>query len=353
MKTYRLPPCLFYDIEHMENWLEEMASKGLFLKKIGRFASFVKKEPQQVRYRLEPLPKKFSIFSHQHVDPLDETIAFNESAGWHFVTKYFYFAIYMTEDINAPELHTDPEVQALTYDRIIKKLKRDAFIMLVLLALLFYVIIKAGTAKFFMEMSNYYLISFSLLLIVGIIDAFLQFKFIYQIRKQLQENQPLKHSKSIHQLSKFYYFLNWASLLAIIAVNIYYFSVFSDPIENNDEIPLSEYQEIIPFNTLDDLIDSKSNEIPEGFIKNTTNLFANRRIDYYETLSSSDYHLEIKYYDCKIEKMAMTLAKNLYDIDYRWYKEWSEFEIMDTNKLPEGTIYHYKCGNGREKNHFS
>lgn len=54
-KTRRCLPCADHDVEAMESWLTDLAAQGWFLARDGfclAWATFVRGEPRQVRYRL-------------------------------------------------------------------------------------------------------------------------------------------------------------------------------------------------------------------------------------------------------------------------------------------------------------
>lgn len=54
----RIPPLSPLDIVGMERWLEQMAAKGLFLRRYrDSFCIFTKGEPKRPRYRLEANPR--------------------------------------------------------------------------------------------------------------------------------------------------------------------------------------------------------------------------------------------------------------------------------------------------------
>lgn len=112
---YRIPMCPYYDIGAIEGWLEKMAEKGLILDKDGyvfRFFQFQKAQPQAIRYRLEANTASALDLLPQDV-PDAEALSLNEELGWEYVCAYQDFHIYRTSDPNAPELNTDPVVQAM------------------------------------------------------------------------------------------------------------------------------------------------------------------------------------------------------------------------------------------------
>ena len=59
MMTVKRPiPCSLYDIQGMQDWLDEMALQGLFFQNFTRrndAANFLVDAPRPVRYRLDPV----------------------------------------------------------------------------------------------------------------------------------------------------------------------------------------------------------------------------------------------------------------------------------------------------------
>lgn len=113
-KYYHLVPCPSYDVEVMERWLEAEARDGYFLTEDGFLfgvATFEKKDPARVRYRLEP--KEVMDWSAESLFPSEEARALCEEYGWTYVADRGKFFIYRSEMVAARELNTDPEVQAM------------------------------------------------------------------------------------------------------------------------------------------------------------------------------------------------------------------------------------------------
>ncbi len=115
-------PCPDYDLEGTESWLEAMAGRGYFLRK-ARFglAGFCKGAPAPVRYRLNAT--RGTVLEDNWSAPDGEEAALSAAAGWHCVCARGKFFIYACGDAAAPELHTDPAVQALQ----LKSIRTDAY----------------------------------------------------------------------------------------------------------------------------------------------------------------------------------------------------------------------------------
>ena len=140
---YRIPPCPAYDIPGMESWLEDMAARGLHLEKDGFFgllASFTEGPPKKERFRLEATDRNGGLFSEEY-DPEDEALQMLREMGWTYRARRGQFHIYSTDDPDAPELNTDPQVQAVTMAALTKylwKRLRDGLILTFFYLLLYF-----------------------------------------------------------------------------------------------------------------------------------------------------------------------------------------------------------------------
>lgn len=130
-----IPPYPDYDIRGTETWLEEMARKGHFLEP-GRafrhgFAYFVRGNPQSLRYRLVPPEGKINAQPPGSVHPSEEQLRRMEDFGWHYITYRGQYHIYACSDPNAPDMNTDPQVQALALNVTQKRMRSWLLFVLV------------------------------------------------------------------------------------------------------------------------------------------------------------------------------------------------------------------------------
>ena len=122
--VYKLRPSDYWRIGEHESWFADMAAQGLYLKKMGiHFAKFVKGEPQKMRYRIDVSMKKRL--------PAEQIEIYAES-GWDYVTSYGHFNVFSSPDeLEAPELHTDPAEQSYTLRELDKKLRFNAVVVII------------------------------------------------------------------------------------------------------------------------------------------------------------------------------------------------------------------------------
>lgn len=111
--VYKTTPVSLYDIQGLENWLEEQAKKGLFpLRITGDFTRFERREAVPApRFRLE------AANDRDLVEP--ERLELYQEAGWQYVGKIscLYF-LFCTFDPAAPELHTDLVTRGISLEHL-------------------------------------------------------------------------------------------------------------------------------------------------------------------------------------------------------------------------------------------
>lgn len=112
----RVIPFESCDIPVIQNWLENMAEKGLFFKECGVFFSkFEKGEPKDMRYRLD-------FCDVVACDIPDEKKELYERSGWNVVGDFKNDCVVIcTDDPDAPEIYTDCELLAKPLKSIISK----------------------------------------------------------------------------------------------------------------------------------------------------------------------------------------------------------------------------------------
>ncbi len=121
-------PCSIYDMEGLQNWLDEMALQGLFLERISfhndRFI-FRTGKPRTVRYRLDPIVPGYNY---------DERRELYAQVGWEFAdTVTSLYCVYFCADPTVPELYTDPQSLSCAVKQLFRRLlRKDGLFFLVL-----------------------------------------------------------------------------------------------------------------------------------------------------------------------------------------------------------------------------
>lgn len=153
-RVYKLTPVSMYDVRRLEQWLEEMAAKGLFLETYRpKICTFVKGEPKKVRYRLEP------FYKLPGEEPPGNMVELFRECGWVYVGYVgCEMLIFSASDPHAPEPHTDPDIHLEQWNKLYQRARKDlmqrALFMLVYLAIAAVFLFWGGTPLTKLLVSN-------------------------------------------------------------------------------------------------------------------------------------------------------------------------------------------------------
>ena len=119
------------DIKAVERWLNDMAARGLFLSSTGSsWWRFYEDEPEEVRYRLEPVGERDGKLDHLKNEDY-------EKMGWKYVASHKdWYHIYLAQSGTAEELHTDPFVKSMLFQKYQKSLWSIALSDMIILGVL-------------------------------------------------------------------------------------------------------------------------------------------------------------------------------------------------------------------------
>ena len=252
--VHRIIPCPDYDVTGVESWLSYMAEQGYILRDGGVFrgiAEFDRCEPEKVRYRLQPAQKGFVLYDND--EPDDDEVELNGAFGWKYVAKYGVFHIYRADDIDAREMDTDPEVQAMAMNSLHRSQRFNIIWMsiwiIVYLALVF-------TSQPFLSMVNRgSLISIALVLcvIIFIVTGLVKAVSLYRLRRKILDGDSLGSGTNWRKGARIYTVKAVVGIIAYVAMIVFgCMFILSDGTDRN-QMPLSEYQGEVPFRTITDL----------------------------------------------------------------------------------------------------
>lgn len=192
--VYKLTPVSDYDIQGTESWLQDMALRGLYLKKYrSLFCTFTPGPAKKTRYRIEPYRR--AVDDDLPCAMLD----LYEEYGWECVGDINReMLIFSTQDENAPELHTDPAIQGEQWKKLYKRARRDTVITPLFTL---FVISCAGVLLFdqgipitnFITSSLLLVVLLCICLLVNIPSVFLKKRDLELILQQLEDGTPLEH----------------------------------------------------------------------------------------------------------------------------------------------------------------
>ncbi len=235
----RLTPVDPYDCIALESWLEDMAGKGLYLKKFRPlFCTFERGEPVELRYRVEPWRR------HWDEDLPQAMLELYADCGWEYVGEISRdLLIFSARDPAAPEPHTDPELQRGQWERVRSSLLRGALgiaaIFAMLLAGIVYNLWREGRPILNLLTTNTPLLLVLLSVYLFQFAEYLrQERQIAKITQQLREGVPLEHRAMYlrRRLSGLAGFTGLVALLVLLLVCQWFFPFAGGPARNLDRL---------------------------------------------------------------------------------------------------------------------
>lgn len=316
--VYRLVPCPCYEVEACESWLTDMAAQGLFVEKLGRtLARFRRGLPQTVRYRLTAARLKGSWLDVVPSEPLSTEKALYAEYGWEFICSQQEFFLYVCRDSQAPELHTDPAVQALS----LKMARKSAWWALVggiaVLAVQYFLNGRGRLARLLAEMPLLSLCMY--LYLFGVL--FLAARDLYHIlrlSRRLGRGYAPDHRKNWHPTAWTYRISHGITLCSFSLVLLLAFGNFVQASFNQ---PITNYQGPLPFATLQDLSDGTlvQDEDEYNTLERRQSLLAPTILEYRESgvilqeeEAPWDTSLTVQYYDTRSPWLAQLLMNDLH-----------------------------------------
>ena len=256
-RVYRLVPCPWYDVEGIESWLESMAQEGLFLRKeahFGGFTSFEQGEPKTVRYRLEAAQRSTSFLSESGGEPDAEAVEMSGELGWEYLTKCGQFYIYACDEPDAPELNTDPSVQAMALSYV-RKDGRDSAIVNVLWVLLLLGLTWYGRCWLLLALQHSsWLVLLTAVMIIGeMVFGIKRVLMIRRLRKKLLEGNQPDRKKDWKKHAFGYRAGRLLSVLVAVVWVVGACAYWMNSVENPNEIPITEYQGELPYLRLSEI----------------------------------------------------------------------------------------------------
>ena len=194
MNVCKITPVSVYDVRGLESWLEDMARRGLFLKRLRpAFSTFQRGPAQPLRYRVEPCRRIMDD------TPPQAMLDLYQDFGWHFVCDAnSELLVFSTQDPEAPEPHSDPELQGALWKKLYRSKRRGfLFILVVTLALLVLLPVflfgKGAPTLTLLTTTAPVLIVYLVFFLVTLPGYWAEAQRLGLIVKQLEEGVPLDH----------------------------------------------------------------------------------------------------------------------------------------------------------------
>lgn len=193
---YKLTPVSMYDAQGLESWLEDMAKRGLFLKKFGSiWCSFEKGPAQALRYRVEPVREQDSDEGWGRPSPMKELY---QDFGWSCTANIgSSMLIFSTGDENAPELHTDPELQSGLWKKLYRRARWSFWFQILLMTVVIAMLcIQLWTGNFVRSLitsTTPIILLYLPLILFQIPDSWAELQKLALMVGQLEAGVPLNH----------------------------------------------------------------------------------------------------------------------------------------------------------------
>lgn len=317
----RLAPCPPYDVEACESWLQDMARQGLILELWGRLdVRFRREAPRPVRYRLTAARLKGNVLFSPPGSPDAGEKALYEEAGWHFVCRQNEFYIYACDDPAAPELHTDPAVQALS----LKMACRSAVFSFAGWA----IVIALRSSELFSGDGFLNLVEHPLTALVFafcylslMLTSLQNLYCIFSLRRKLKRSLPPDHHKNWRWSAPLHRCVNGLWRLALPFLIVLLFCVIFHPDRSAYLRNTEEEKAAMPFATMEDLAEGTfvPGEERYQYSELRRSLLAPTIWEYSESgqivqggRAVLDTYMTVDYYDTLLPLLARLLAPALH-----------------------------------------
>ncbi|MBR2627257.1 MAG: DUF2812 domain-containing protein [Peptococcaceae bacterium] len=340
--TIRMSPCPVYDIAGMEQWLNDMAAKGLWLCRYTMgLAVFAKREPANLHYQLALLPYE-PLMEKGLPAAQDEMIALCEEYGWQYVTKRGRFGIFMTEDEKAQTLHSDVQLESAEYEEL-RRQEKSAFrsnLLWLLIIAPFMLFEKNVLLNCLSVGTELYLLVFAAMT-WHVVNNVRNISQLRRLEQQLQHGESLcslrvKQRPAAYRIYALVPTVCFILIFVMLASKMSYNYNWMYDETKNDTVTLAEYQKPLPFARLEDVIDGVDIDIDtndtikvEHDILAPLMLTVSQHNRYrMEDGITQNYGVYVQYYKMIHPALAMQLAKERHNEDKeRWEKYYTEYSL--------------------------
>ena len=363
-RLFLLPPCPPYDVEATESWLGDMAEKGWMLEKESIFlgvAVFEKAEPAHVRYRLEASSRRVGDFDDNGGAPDPEAEEMNADFGWEYVARRGQFHIYRSPAGSGPELHTDPQVQALALKSLEKRQIHQLLSLLLIHGVnLFAVHLRGGSLLLSAAAAGLPITLLTAFLALWLIaDPVREAVHLGRLKKRLAAGQPLRHDGDWRRGRTGYYARRLIHLLLFLTWLLVLLHLWTGKIEGRGKEALVDYKGILPFADMRDFAEGDfrltGSDMLNSSVTDKSNAFVRRYVDLEEHArilrpdgTVLDGGLYVTYFDARWDWLAKALAGEFLRVDIRkTVQGWRESLEYPDLGLDEATAYrnfiHFPC----------
>ncbi len=251
----RMCPCPVWDMPKMESWLEDMARQGYEIFDVSKRLPMIRfrlGRKKNLRYRMEPAKKMV------HPDELQQKLY--KDLGWDYICWFHGFYIYSSADPDAPELHTDPQVRALTIQALKKHLYKHILFLTIYVVVLFVLQLYLGLVYSFIYLGSLFSICFITITVWEFFDLAFALRRTKELITALESGSPVPVKENWYRQARTYRVL-LSALIIIVALGMTErcVMVLSDVLNVNPlECPLEQWDRPLPFPIASDLADAES-----------------------------------------------------------------------------------------------
>lgn len=331
----RIPPVPPYDVRGTEQWLEQMARKGLHLAEDGVTAEvclFRKGAPKKTKYRLQPAQKQAGPFDANNGEPDAEARELCEAEGWEYAARRGQFYIYRS-DAPAVELDTDPAVRAIALNAVKKRFAGNAFWTVMYLALWLFLRLKGLFISMFAAVGTPEVLLTVFVFLAEIICSVRGAVWINRLR-----HGPAEEREERAKPSWLYPAARVIRTLLTVCWFILIFITTLNRASGSDRVPLEEYGFDVPFATLQEIFPG---DLYDPFPMQSFNYVIDKRdvltpvnIEWDENADvlgpegkKVDAGLDVTYVNYRFEFMAKRAAKEA----LQWAKRQKYYEPEEIN----------------------
>lgn len=211
----------YRECDAMKEYLEQMAEKGWYLKKLGAWMVFEQGIPGKLRYAVHVFVKG-SEYDRKPEEDTEELIACCEAAGWKFVCNYGKFCVFCTNDDSAVELETDEEIR---FSVIQKEESKKIWFYFLCFAFFFVITLRQIFLDSNLLFDNETVLEAGVLFLMflnGSIDLFEGKRWAFKIKKHLQMGESVHYSRYPLWLRSIDHICFWICILYFIVQALWY-----------------------------------------------------------------------------------------------------------------------------------
>ena len=329
--VYRFFPVSHFDIEGLQNWLSDMALDGYILEKDGMkgsYAVFQKCEPKDMRYRFVVVGNGVRSVASEERPVWEERIYYKE-LGWDYIATQNGLHIYCTSNPDVREMHTEPEVQAMTFERL-RRRYIGLLIYRIILILLPILVFSINMVSTMLRMRSWVVILWLVGIVWIVFDAISESLVLRRIQKKLQAGIELERSHNWRKNGRKYAVKEIVTVIAatVLLAGVVLYHVSYKPDRNR--LSLSEFEGETPFATVADFAPNdeyfrdnfSSNEFKRwnDLIAPVCIIWDEGATFYFEDGGEYGCHIMVQYYEMRADWLARALVREYKISDLRRYE---------------------------------